>query len=142
MEMKIAVQTRSLETDAVAGLHSQLGREYAKRVKVDSSKAKEEDTVAVDGDMDPTSVDRVDMQVEVGKEEGATRPGSGASSKRIASRKKKEEGVTDASMQQDAVEIRELPSLAQVFSEVVPVPLRYPAPSHIARHNKPWFFME
>lgn len=142
VEMKIAVQMRSLEDKAAAGFYSQLGREYAKRAESVSNKASEDNTVRVDGNVSSTGVESIVVQVEVGKEEDAIRSGSSASGKGNASKKKKEEGVTDASMRQDAVKSQELPSLAQVFSEVVPVPLRYPAPSHIARQNIPWFFME
>lgn len=128
---------------AAAEIQSQLGRVCAESGKSTSMKAKLRDTPRYDAHVAPSSVKKVVMQVEAGKLDNAVclRPsGSGESD---ASGEGKLAGAASASMQQDGVDnVQELPSLHKVFSERVPVPIRYPAPSHVARQQTPWFFME
>lgn len=133
-----AVQTGRPKHEAAARIQSQLGRESATRAEGVSNKA----NLRADGYVAPKGVKKVVMQFEVGEEDSASRSNSSGSGKSNASKKNKEAGARGATQQDDANEILELPSLVEVFSGVVPVPLRYPAPSHIARQQTPWFFME
>lgn len=42
---------------------------------------------------------------------------------------------------QEATESATLRSLSEVFADVLPVPIHYPAQKHAVQQKRPWFFM-
>lgn len=95
----------------------------------------------------PTSVKEVAMQVKAGKDDSATEVQEQCG--RSMDRGALDESIMQSTMgatkpPKDASRSRELLTgdLSEVFSGVVPVPIQHPAAGHIARQQKPWFFME
>lgn len=132
VEVNKAVQTGIPKNEAAGRIQRQLDGGHARHTNGVQNKAKSD----LDSTNTAATVQRVVMQVGAGKQ-------NEASSESNAFNTEREEGAMNASMQkEDADRTQELPSLAELFSGVVPVPLKYPAPSHIARQNTPWFFME
>lgn len=139
--MSTTTDTRALDIKDESGIKSRLGKnsdEGSSLLKGVTSKHGSN----FDACKFPTSAEEVTMQVQAGKDDCVTKA-------QEMGQNAFDENTMQSVMEttkppRDADRDRELLTgcLGKVFSEVVPVPIQHPAPGHVARQQKPWFFME
>lgn len=144
VDLDNATKTQKLWDEGTDEARPHFGDENEERDTGILSKAHSDNASISDQCMTPTFVKKVAMQVKAGKREDATywHQQTGGSGEVIASGRSTMAIAMGGTSQQEHMNTsQELPSLGKAFAEAVPVPIQHPAPSHVARQQKPWFFM-